>query len=190
MRATNEIQIVLVQELGHHLDAERERHAAIVLAPARNVLVRIAPEQVAEQALVGHVRGPHDASDLLHGLQVGREAAVAAKDLLVDDGRHGQAVEAVGECLPELDVVATLALVVEAVDAIDARALVIAAQQEKVLREFDLVGEQETNRLQRLLASVHIVAQEQVVGLGRKAAVLEQAQQIVVLTVDVTCFFF
>ncbi len=188
MRAANEIQVVLVQELGHYLDAEGERDAAVVLAPARNVLVRVAPEQVAEQTLVGHVCGSHDAADLLHGLQVGREATVAAEDLLVDDGRHGQTVEAVGEGLPELDVVAALALVVEAVDAVDAGALVVAAQQEKVLREFDLVGEQETDGLQRLLAPVHVVAQEQVVGLGRKPAVLEQTQQVVVLTVDVTWF--
>ena len=32
-----------------------------------------------------------------------------AEDLLVHDGRHGQAVEAVGEGLPQLDVVPPLA---------------------------------------------------------------------------------
>lgn len=34
---------------------------------------------------------------------------MAAEDLLVDNGGNGQAVEAVGECLPQLYVVATLA---------------------------------------------------------------------------------
>ena len=63
-------------------------------------LVGVGPEQVAEQALVGHVGGPRDPPDLLHALQVGREAAVAAEDLLVHDGRHRQAIEAVGERLP------------------------------------------------------------------------------------------
>ena len=139
MGATYEVEVVLVQELGDDLAAERERDAAVVLAPARYVLVRIGPEQVAEEALIGHVRRPHDPPDLLHRLEVGREAAVAAEDLLVDDGRHRQAVEAVGERLPQLDVVASLALVVEAVYAVDAGALVVAAQQEEILREFDLV---------------------------------------------------
>ena len=49
---------------------------------------------------IGHVCGPHDASDLLHVLQVRRQAAVAAEDLLVDDGGDRQTVEAVGEQLP------------------------------------------------------------------------------------------
>ena len=93
---------------------------------------------------------------------------MAAEDLLVHDGGHRQAVEAVSERLPQLDVVAPLALVVEAVNSVDARALVVAAKQEEVLRVFDLVGEQEADGLQGLLASVHVVAQEQVVGLGRK----------------------
>lgn len=61
----------------------------------------------------------------------------------------------------------------------------IAAQQEEVLRVFDLVGEQQTDRLQRLLSSVDVVAQEEVVSLGREAAVLKQTQQISVLTVNV-----
>lgn len=176
MCAAYEVEIVFVQELGHNLDTERERDASIVLTPARDVLVRIGPEKIAEETLVGHVGRSHDASDLLHGLQVGREAAVAAEDLLVDDGCHGQAVKAVGERLPQLDVVASFALVVEAVDAVDRCALVVAAQQEKVLGEFDLVGEQETDGLERLLAAVHVVAKEQIVRLWWKTTVFEQPQ--------------
>ena len=49
------------------------------------------------------------APDLLHGLEVGAEAAVAAEDLLVHDGGHGETVETVGECFPQFDVVASLA---------------------------------------------------------------------------------
>lgn len=107
------------------------------------------------------------------------------KDLFVNNGRNRQAVEAVGEGLPQLDVVPPLALVVEAVDAVDRRALVIAAKHEKVLGVLDLIRQQQADRLQRLLAAVNIVAQKQVVGLGREPAVLEQAQQVVVLPVDV-----
>lgn len=62
------------------------------------------------------------------------------EDLLVNDGRNGQAVEAVGESLPQLDVVSPLALVVEAIDTVDGGALVVAAQNEEVLRVLDLVG--------------------------------------------------
>lgn len=64
------------------------------------------------------------------------------EDLLVDDGGNWEAVEAVGKGLPELDVVSSLALVVEAVDTVDGSALVVAAEHEEVLWIFDLVCEE------------------------------------------------
>ena len=42
--------------------------------------------------------------DLLHALKVWTEPTVTAEYLLVHDGGDGQAVEAICECLPELDV--------------------------------------------------------------------------------------
>mmetsp|Transcript_76523 Transcript_76523/g.211814 ORF Transcript_76523/g.211814 Transcript_76523/m.211814 type:complete len:264 (-) Transcript_76523:157-948(-) len=185
VRAADEVQVVALEEGSNHVRTKGERHAAVVLAPAHDVLVRVGPQQVAQQARVGHVRGPHDALDLVHRGQLGRQAAVHAKDLLVHDGRDGQAVEAVGVRLPELDVVAPLALVVEAVYPVDARALVVPAQDEKVLGVLDLVRQQQADGLQALLPAVHIVAQEEIVCVGREAAVLKQAQQVVVLSVDV-----
>ena len=64
------------------------------------------------------------------------------KDLLIDDSGDRQAVEAVRKCLPQLDVVASLAFVVEPVDAVDRCALMVAAENEEVLRVFDLVRKQ------------------------------------------------
>jgi hypothetical protein len=46
---------------------------------------------------------------------------------LVDYSGHWQAIKTVGKCLPEFYVVASLAFVVEAVNAIYARTFVIAA---------------------------------------------------------------
>lgn len=80
------------------------------------------------------------------------------EDLLVDDGCNWQAVEAVCECLPQLDVVSPLALIVEAVDTIDRCAFVVAAEDEEVLRIFDLVCQQQTDSLEGLLASIYVVA--------------------------------
>ena len=108
-----------------------------------------------------------------------------ADDLLLHDRDEGQAVEAVVEELPQLDVVAPLALVVKAVDPVDLARLVVAAQQEEVLRELDLEAQQQQHALHRLLPAVDVVAQEEVVGLRREAAKLEHAQQVGVLAVDV-----
>lgn len=64
------------------------------------------------------------------------------EDLLVDDCRNGQAVEAICKGLPQLDVISSLALVVETIDSVDRSAFMVATQDEEVLGIFDLVGEQ------------------------------------------------
>lgn len=80
-----------------------------------------------------------------------------------------------------------LTLVIEAINTIDGSAFVIASQEEKVLRVLNFIREQQTDCFQRLFSPIHVVAQEQIVTFRRKAAVLEQAQQVVVLAMDVTC---
>lgn len=96
------------------------------------------------------------------------------EDLLIDDSRNGETVEAVRESLPQLNVVPPLALIVETIDTVDGRTLVVTTENEKVLGVFDLVSQKEADGLQRLLATVNVVTQEQVVGLGREATVFEK----------------
>lgn len=61
----------------------------------------------------------------------------------------------------------------------------VASQEEKVLRVLNFVGKQQADRLQALLSSVHVVAQEQVIRVWREVAVLKQPQQVVILSMDV-----
>lgn len=75
-----------------------------------------------------------------------------------DQGSHRQHVESRGKLLPESNAVPLLALLVEPVDLRDVLALVIAAQKKHGLRVFNFVGEQQTNRLDGLLASIHVVS--------------------------------
>lgn len=72
-----------------------------------------------EQVKQTHVSWSHDPSYLLHGVQVWTQTTVHCEDLLVDDRSNGQAVEAISESLPQLDVVPSLALIVESVDTVD-----------------------------------------------------------------------
>jgi hypothetical protein len=130
----------------------------------------------------------------------------------IDDSCNRQAVEAVCERLPQLDVVTTFAyirgkepdknarkhvvtdpkrrnrrtFVIKAIDSIDTCTLVVTPQHKEVLRVLNFVGKQETYRLERLLTTVDIVSQEQVVRFWWEAAVLEQSEQIVILAVYVT----
>lgn len=49
----------------------------------------------------------------------------------------------------------------------------VTTQDEEVFGVFDLVGQKEADRLKRLLASVNIVSEEEIVCLGGEASILE-----------------
>ena len=51
MRADDEVEVVLVQEVRHDVRPEDVGDAAVVLGPAGDVRLRIRPEQVADEAL-------------------------------------------------------------------------------------------------------------------------------------------
>ena len=66
-----------------------------------------------------YISRAHDTANLLHGVEIRTETTVHREDLLINYGSNGQAVEAVGKCLPELDIVSSLTLIIEAVDTVD-----------------------------------------------------------------------
>eukprot|EP00964_Phaeocystis_antarctica_P076659 scaffold47411_cov57-Phaeocystis_antarctica.AAC.1 len=53
VRAHHQVEVVLLEKARHHVRAEGVRHAAVVLCPARDVRVRVGPEQVTKQACSG-----------------------------------------------------------------------------------------------------------------------------------------
>jgi len=185
VRPTDEIQIVPVEELRHNVLPKRERDSTIILPPSVNILVGITPQQIAEKSRVGHVGGSDDALDLIQTRKLRTQPPVGAEYFLIDDRRAREAIEAIRKCFPQLDPEAALALVVESVNAVDRRALVIATQHEEILGVFDLVSEEEADGLQTLLATINVVAQEDVVGLGGEATVFEEAKEVVVLSVNI-----
>jgi len=83
---------------------------------------------------------------------------VTTENFLINDGGNGKAVEAVGECLPEFDVVPSLTFIIEAVDSIDGGAFVISSEKEEVLRILNLIGEEEADCLKRLLSSIYVIS--------------------------------
>ena len=64
-----------------------------------------------------------------------------AENFLINQRSYWQAIEDIAEHAPESDRVAALALIVEAVDAVDLGALVIATQQEEILRVLYFVAQ-------------------------------------------------
>jgi len=100
------------------------------------------------------VRGllvPVEVPDVPEGLDIGRESAVEAEDLLLDHRGEGQAVKEVGEELPDLrGAVFTKALVVEAVDLSDLPRLVVPSQDRDPIRVSDLAATKHTRQSQRV----------------------------------------
>ena len=97
-----------------------------------------------------------------------------ADDLVVDDSAARQAIEGVTELLPHLNREATATFVVEAVNSVNAGALVISPQQEEVFGVLDFVREQQAYNFQRLLAAVNVISQEQVVSLRTRTKVMKK----------------
>lgn len=73
MGPANEVHVMFVEELCDHVSTKREGDATVVLTPAEHIFIWVGPQQVAQQALVGHISGPHDPADLLHRLEVWRQ---------------------------------------------------------------------------------------------------------------------
>ena len=179
VRPADQVQVVLLVEVLDYYLPKSVRHTSIVLAPVNHVLFRVCrvtPQQVAEQAAVWDISGSQDFVNLLQIVEFWRQAAVNAENFVVHDGCHWETVEALDELLPKFKAVASLAFVVESVNSVDGPALVVASQQEEVLRVLDLVGKHQADNLQVLLASVDIVAQEEVVGLRWEVANLEDSE--------------
>merc|ERR1719201_2578583 len=98
-------------------------------------------------------------------MKLWRNATVHAEYSIVDDSRQWHAVESVAELLPKLNVVILLALIIETIHAADARAFVVAAQEEEALCILDSICKQQTDRGKLLLSSIDIVAEEEEIRL-------------------------
>ena len=133
-----------------------------------------------------YISRTHNTANLLHRVQVGAQTTVHGEDLLVDDGGNRQAVEAIGECLPKLDVVPSFAFIIETIDSVNGGALVVPTEDEEIFGVLDLVCEEKADGFEGLLATVNVVSEEKVVGFWREATVFKEAQKIVVLAMDIT----
>jgi hypothetical protein len=108
-----------------------------------------------------------------------------AEDLAGNNGCNGKAIESVNEGLPDLDVTPPFALIIEAINAGHVRTFMISSKKKEVFGILEFVAQQQENRLQTLLSTVNIVAQEKIVGCRRKPAHLEQSDKIRVLAMYV-----
>lgn len=96
-----------------------------------------------------------------------------AQNFIVDKRSDRHAIEHILKLFPDSNAVASLAFIVEPINSVDLSALVISPKQEKVFLILQFVREQQDDGLQTLLTSVHVVTQEQIVGIGREPAIFK-----------------
>jgi hypothetical protein len=186
MSSANKVDVMLLGECRYDFLSKSERNTAIVLTPSLDILIGIRPEEVAKETGVGDISGSHNTLDLLEGAQLWAQTTVHTENLLINKSCDGKAIEAISEGLPQLDVIAALALIVKSVNTINGCALVVASEEEEVLRVLDLVGQEEAHGFEGLLATINVITQEEVVSIGWETAIFEKSEQIVVLPVHIT----
>lgn len=80
-------------------------------------------------------------------------------------------------------------LVIKAIEFVNLSWLVISSEEEKVLRVFNLVGQQKHNGFDRLLASIYIIPKEKIIFLGWEPPIIEYLKKILKLAMYVAYYF-
>jgi len=65
---------------------------------------------------------------------------VHAENFFINNSSNRKTVETISESFPELDVIASLALVIETIDSVNRGTLVVSSEKEEVLRVLNFVG--------------------------------------------------
>lgn len=160
MRATNQVDVVLFEELFDDSLAEGVRDAPIVFTPRTLPLLWVRPQKIAQETILGHLSWSGQLLELSYSHEFGGKTSVHTENFVVNECRNGHTVEDVLEFFPRFDAKTSLTLVIEPINAIDLTAFVISAQQKEVLLVFHLVRQQQNDSLQRLATAIDIVAQE------------------------------
>ena len=130
------------QKLLELFSAEDIAASSLVLLPVSDVIVGVVPQKVGYDSLVGDIGWLGKTFHLLEAMHVFRNASVHAHDLLIDQGHQGHVVEAVHKLLEERYFVPSLDLVEKPVNPGDGLALVVASQNDDLLREPNFEGEE------------------------------------------------
>lgn len=207
MRSAHHIEVVVrvklpvtvtrSTHLAHHVASEEVATSSGAHSPTRGVLLRIGPQQVTEPALQRNLLNTVNRTDLvmidtfqeyfIQSRDGRRETAVHTEDATIHKGADGKKIEHVDTLLPDVgSAVLPHALVIKTVHLGDLPALVVSTKKRNAVGVEDLQRKQEQKRFDAVVASVDIIAHEEVVRIRTFASDKEQLLQIVELAVDVS----
>ena len=207
MRSAHHIEVVVrvklpvtvtrSTHLAHHVASEEVATSSGAHSPARGVLLRIGPQQVTEPTLQRNLLNTVNRTDLvmistsqeyfIQSRDGRRETAVHTEDATVHKGADRKKIEHVDTLLPDVgSAVLPHALVIKTIHLGDLPALVVSTKKRNAVWVEDLQRKQEQKRFDAVVASVDIIAHEEVIRIRTFASDKEQLLQIVELTVDVS----
>lgn len=204
MSSNDEFDAEPLAGLMYHVLTEEDAHSANrIESVAGHIRHRVAPEQIHREQIGRWVfQGTRDLLNVSELVQMGREAAMHAKNSTADQTSHRHPAEDLIELDPNvvriLFAESVRDLVIEAVLFVDGSGLVVPAQQLVLVWVATFEGKDEKDTLERVTAAVHVVTEKHELvfegtGQGRVVPVTdpllgqtaEHAQQVVELTVDV-----
>merc|ERR1719234_972014 len=135
--------------------------------------------------LLKTVKGP----DVIKSVYAWTESSMKTEDLTIHKGSQGKVVKQVSEVLPHIGIaVFSQTLIVEAVHLCDLARLVVAPKNCDSLPESYFQSHQQSYRFDTVVASVDIVAHEEVICVRRLATNTEKLHKVVELTMYVATY--
>jgi hypothetical protein len=124
-------------------------------------VIWVGPKQITHGSFMRYLLYAIEGPDIIKRIDAGRETAVEAEDLVVDQCGKRQIVEKICKVFPDVGVaVFSKALVVEAVDLGDLAGLVIPTENGNALWVSNLQCDKKRHRLDGKVASIDIVTCE------------------------------
>ena len=107
--------------------------------------------------------------------------------LVFDNSREGQIIEEVCKVFPYICIsVFTKAFIIKPVDLGDLATLMISSQNSDSFLIADFKCDEQSYCFDRIIASVHIVAHEKIISIGRSSSNLKQLHQVVELPMHIS----
>jgi hypothetical protein len=128
MSSADQVNIVLFVKCWNDFLTEGERDTSVIFTPTLDILIRIWPQEIAEETGIRNICGSHNSLNLLERAELGAESTVHTKYFLINNSSNREAIETISESFPQLDIVAALALVIKTIDSVNGCTLVISSE--------------------------------------------------------------
>ena len=187
MCSADQVELMSSVELFDDVLAKYVTYSSIVVCPTLDVNLGVGPKQITHEALIWDVLGSILFVDHLKISQIWGESTMHTEDSIVNDSGYWENVEDCSKFLIDLNVISSLALVVESIHTVDGLTFMVSSQKVDRFREFDLVGQEETDGLYTLLATVNVVSREEELTVWPGvSSYVEKSEKIKVLAVHIT----